>query len=73
MAIAYDMIEYGKMRYNLLGNASHWFPGKNAAKLADYDLSECLANSPNAGKIPEILGKTHQLLGAESVQRLSQS
>ncbi|MGL6280792.1 MAG: aldo/keto reductase, partial [Microcoleaceae cyanobacterium] len=68
-----DMIEYGKMRYNLLGNASHWFPGKNAAKLADYNLSECLANSPNARKIPEILAKTDQLLGSSSVKRLSQT
>jgi predicted aldo/keto reductase-like oxidoreductase len=73
LAITYDMIEYGKMRYNLLGNASHWFPGKNAADLADYNLSECLANSPHAKKIPEILGKTHQLLGSSSVKRLSQT
>ena len=72
LALAYDMVEYGKMRYNLLGNASHWFPGVNAEKLAEFDLSSCLGNSPFMDKIPGLLAETHQLLGGAEVKRLSQ-
>ncbi|NEO53310.1 MAG: aldo/keto reductase [Okeania sp. SIO3B5] len=73
LAIAYDMLEYSKMRYNLLGNGSHWFPGANAEQLEKYDLTKCLANSPHAEKIPDILQDTHKLLGGKSVERLSKS
>lgn len=72
LAIAYDLIEYGKMRYNLLGNASHWFPGQKADKIDRLDLRDCLHHSPHAAKIPAILQDADRLLGGEAVQRLSQ-
>ncbi len=72
LAIAYDMVEYGKMRYNLLGNGGHWFPGKKAENIDRIDLQSCLSRSPHAQKIPQILKDAHQRLGGESVQRLSQ-
>ncbi len=73
LAIAYDLIEYGKMRYNLLGNADHWFPGNRANDVKNYDLTECLKNSSFSKEIPEYLAEADLLLGGEAVKRLSQS
>jgi uncharacterized protein len=72
LAIAYDMIDYGKMRYNLLTNAGHWFPGANAIRAAEVDLAPVLVNSPHADQIPAALMDAHRLLGGEAVKRLSQ-
>ncbi|WP_017306906.1 aldo/keto reductase [Spirulina subsalsa] len=73
LALAYDLVEYGKMRYNLLGNGSHWFPGNKADRVLDYDLKACLSHSPHQEKIPFLLAQTDRLLGGQAVQRLSQS
>ncbi|MEJ1929750.1 aldo/keto reductase [Nostoc sp. NIES-2111] len=73
LATAYDLVDYAKMRYNLLGNASHWFPGNKADRLNELDLRKCLSYSPHAEKIPQFLAKAHQLLAGEELQRLSQS
>lgn len=72
LVIAYDLVDYGKMRYNLLGNGSHWFPGNKADNLAQLNLQPCLAQCPQAAQIPQMLAKAHQLLGGEAVKRLSQ-
>jgi predicted aldo/keto reductase-like oxidoreductase len=73
LAIAYDMIDYAKMRYNLLGNGGHWFPGAKADRVHELDLRQCLAQSPHAQKIPALLAQAHQMLAGEVVRRLSQS
>jgi predicted aldo/keto reductase-like oxidoreductase len=73
LALAYDMIEYGKMRYNLLGNGSSWFPGNRVDNLEELDLRECLINSPHAEKIPQMLATAQEILGGAEVKRLSQS
>ncbi|MDJ1175174.1 aldo/keto reductase [Roseofilum capinflatum] len=72
LALAYDLVEYAKMRYNLLGNGSHWFPGNKAHNLK-VDLKPCLANSPHRNIIPDLLREADQLLGGQEVKRLSQS
>ena len=72
LAIAYDMTEYAKMRYNLLGNGGHWFPGAKADQVNKLNLRQCLARSPHADKIPALLEHAHQLLGGQAVKRISQ-
>jgi len=66
-----DMVEFAKMRYNLLGNGGHWFPGLNAASLGEHDLRPCLARSPFAGRIIEVLADAHRMLAGEERKRLS--
>ena len=74
LAVAYDMIEFGKMRYNLLGGGGHWFPGQQASKLGDEvtdDQLRAVIDDPNlARRMPDLLRQTHELLLGEPVKRL---
>ncbi|MEB3292854.1 MAG: aldo/keto reductase, partial [Synechococcales bacterium] len=72
LAIAYDMTEYARSRYNLLGEASHWFPGARAAAIQAEALQPLLKNSPFGDRIPQLLQETHELLSGATVKRLSQ-
>jgi predicted aldo/keto reductase-like oxidoreductase len=73
MAKAFDMVEYGKMRYNLLGGGDHWFPGGKIQDL-DWDiLARELQNYHFADRVPAILREAHAMFNAEDKKRLSKS
>ncbi len=76
MAVGWDMIDYGKMRFNLLGNADAWFPGGKPGNLEEVDsgdLVKAAGGSPYAQKVPALLREAVDLLGGEEVKRLSES
>lgn len=74
---SFDLIEWAKGRYNLLGNAGHWFPGQNIKVLDDEAkwnaLSAKIESSPFAAQIPIYLHEAHELLKGEEKERLSKS
>ncbi len=72
-AKALDLTEWAKMRYNLMGNAGHWFPGANAARFDAEKIRTALDGNPFADRIPGILAEAHAMLHGEQQKRLSES
>jgi predicted aldo/keto reductase-like oxidoreductase len=72
LAKAFDLVEYGKGRYNLLGSGGHWFPGMKLDKLDELDLRPALAQSPFPDRLLAALREARELFAGESVKRLQQ-
>ena len=71
-AASLDLVSWGKMRYNLLGQADHWFPGEHVGQLDFQKLEAAVKRSPFADRLPRILKEAHELLFDEPKKRLSQ-
>jgi hypothetical protein len=67
-----DLVEFGKMRYNLLGNADHWFPGNKAAQFNADAIRQLTRANPFSDRIPSILAEAHAMLDGAEKKRLSQ-
>ncbi len=71
-ARALDLVEWGKMRYNLMGNAGHWFPGANAGRADCAAIQRALAGYRFVDRLPEVLADAHAALHAAPKKRLSE-
>lgn len=65
---AFDMEDFGRYRYAMLGSAGHWYPGQNGA--ACTDCGECLPRCPERLDIPKLLREAHDLMHGEKGKRL---
>ena len=71
--LAFDMLAYGQMRYNLLGGGGHWFPGEKADHLDWQRLPAALEKSPVASEIIDKLRAVHEVFNVKDEKRLSES
>ncbi|RMH59863.1 MAG: aldo/keto reductase [Candidatus Hydrogenedentota bacterium] len=65
LARAYDLVGYGKLRYNLLGDGGHWFPGQKITAASSEELRAACARSPFPEEIVSALMEAHQLFHEE--------
>ena len=74
---SFDLEEFAKSRYQLLGNGSHWFPGNNA-NLLDVDVCESqllkvLERHTKPKKVIKKLRVLKDKFGDKSLSRLSKN
>ena len=56
----YDMLDYGRFRYNMFEGQGHWFPGTFAFHCTE--CGDCLPRCPEGLDIPKLLMGTHKKL-----------
>ncbi|NCZ53511.1 MAG: aldo/keto reductase, partial [Verrucomicrobia bacterium] len=71
LAIAFDLTDYGRMRYNLLGQGGHWFAGQPLGNLTREEILPSLRKCPDPQDTLNRLFSAKDLFSGEKVQRLS--
>lgn len=69
---AFDMQTYGKLRYNLLGNGGHWFPGVNAREF-DEAAIKAIGEVSGIYDLSTILRESHERFRDAPRQRLQKN
>ena len=67
-----DLVDWGRMRYNLMGNAGHWFPGANAGQADAEAIRHSVGAYRFADRLGEVLAQAHALLVEAPKRRLSE-
>ncbi len=67
LAVAFDMIEFGKYRYRMFENADHWFWGRKATFCTR--CNDCLPLCPEKLNIPDLLDDAHKLFSSGEGKR----
>ncbi len=68
LAVAYDMTDFSKYRYQMFENAGHWFPGVKGNRCTS--CGDCLPRCPEQLDIPALLSDTHKRLNGTPRRRL---
>ena len=68
LALAYDMTDFSKYRYQMLENAGHWFPGVKGNRCTQ--CGDCLPRCPHELDIPALLFDAHERLNGPPRRRL---
>jgi predicted aldo/keto reductase-like oxidoreductase len=64
LARGWDLLEYGRARYQKMGIDMPWVPGNNAGGATGYDLEQITENvGMSSSELTAMLVKAHQLLG----------
>ncbi len=67
-AIAFDMVEYGSFRYNLIDGGNDWFHGVTGERCTE--CGQCLPRCPEKLEIPRLLFDAHDRLKTVRGERL---
>ncbi|MEE9404226.1 MAG: aldo/keto reductase [Algisphaera sp.] len=73
LAVGWDMVEYGKMRFNMFGQGGHWFPGtvaKDIGAVSAQEIAQAVKRSPFAKDIPGWVADAVERLLGEAGKRM---